>query len=200
MSPRKSRARSRSLGARRRRASSVEARKFQLARAGKGILTSAYADINDVGSQARALNLMNAVPEDDGEDQGGWEEVVDEQSGKPYYHHRESGKTVWERPLATLAEGWTSVSDDQSGATYYFHQDSGETSWNPPWPEDSRSPDVDVSDDVPPPIDPSLPEGWEAFEGDTGTYYYHRESEFTTWEHPNITRLTKKKKGKCFIM
>jgi hypothetical protein len=41
----------------------------------------------------RESQLSGALP-------GGWEEVLDAESGEPYYHHVATGLTTWERPGA----------------------------------------------------------------------------------------------------
>ena len=72
----------------------------------------------------------------------GWTEHVSESSdpGKTYYHHAETGETVWEKPTAAsnddaeLSPGWTAHVSESSdhGKTYYHHAESGETVWEKP--------------------------------------------------------------------
>ena len=52
---------------------------------------------NDVGSSDEESGELQGSSGGDNEDE--WEEFVDA-SGRPYYHHFESGITKWERPNA----------------------------------------------------------------------------------------------------
>jgi serine/threonine protein kinase len=90
----------------------------------------------------------------------GWEEFVDDSSGRTYYHHAATQQTIWERPKAA-----------KSGKSVQFKANVVEAVV-----EIERKPEE------------PLPEGWEQFE-DTNTnrpYYYHAASGVTVWERPSV--------------
>ena len=60
--------------------------------------------------------------------ESGWVQVIDPESGAPYYFNAGTGETSWEEPLP---EGW-SVAQDDSGATYFWNASTGEASWERP--------------------------------------------------------------------
>ena len=68
----------------------------------------------------------------------GWDELIDEESGYPYWLNTADGSATWERPTAPAAApsgelppGWREVVDEESGCPYFFH-DNGSTSWERP--------------------------------------------------------------------
>ena len=83
-----------------------------------------------IAAEASALRL----PE-------GWSEhVMDDGSGKTYYHHTERGETSWIHPmhLEGVAKGWTAVEAPNEGGegttakVYYHNAETGATSWEKP--------------------------------------------------------------------
>ena len=76
---------------------------------------------------------------------GGWEERVDPTTARPFYVHRVTGASQWERPKdppvqsseapagadAMLPPGWQERSD-QSGRIFYANLESGATQWERP--------------------------------------------------------------------
>ena len=70
---------------------------------------------------------------------------LDEDSGKSYYYHEQTGATAWEKPeefndptvhdaVAQCANksAWVQKHDDASGEDYFFNEETGETSWEQP--------------------------------------------------------------------
>ena len=95
----------------------------------------------------------------------GWEELMDDNYGIPYFYHASSGETVWERPAPAPSM-------------------PSPPAIPPPLPPEPRPPPA------PHPVlssEPnSLPEGWEELmDEDYGIpYFYHASSGETVWERP----------------
>uniref|UniRef100_A0A4W5N120 Rho GTPase activating protein 27 n=1 Tax=Hucho hucho TaxID=62062 RepID=A0A4W5N120_9TELE len=98
-------------------------------------------------------------------DSEGWEVHTDQESGREYYYHSESGQTTWDNPhidpeaptevsvcspssrfpslsptsTSASPSAWTSdwkqCLDVTSGRQYFYNPVSGETSWEPPEPQ-----------------------------------------------------------------
>lgn len=78
--------------------------------------------------------------------EAGWSVATDSGTGRRYYFHNETRKTVWENPLndqsnsVTVSDdedalnlaGWSITKDPKSGRTYYYHKSSRETKWDNP--------------------------------------------------------------------
>lgn len=76
-----------------------------------------------------------AVPDDQ------WDEHIDPATGHPYYLHKTTGESRWERPTlpstlpATAEAGavkYAAHVDPSSGHTYYLHPETGASSWTLP--------------------------------------------------------------------
>ncbi|XP_071250335.1 rho GTPase-activating protein 27-like isoform X3 [Salvelinus alpinus] len=96
-------------------------------------------------------------------DSKGWEVHTDQESGREYYYHPESGQTTWDNPYIDLeapaevsvcspssqfpslsptsasppawTSDWKQCLDVTSGRQYFYNPVSGETSWEPPEPQ-----------------------------------------------------------------
>ncbi|XP_055791597.1 rho GTPase-activating protein 27-like [Salvelinus fontinalis] len=96
-------------------------------------------------------------------DSKGWEVHTDQESGREYYYHPESGQTTWDNPYIDLeapaevsvcspsfqfpslsptsasppawTSDWKQCLDVTSGRQYFYNPASGETSWEPPGPQ-----------------------------------------------------------------
>lgn len=55
-----------------------------------------------------------------------WVPVLDEGSGRMYFHHPSTGAARWEAP------SWVREVDEATGAPYYVHVGTGESTWDPP--------------------------------------------------------------------
>ncbi|KAK6328224.1 hypothetical protein J4Q44_G00002020 [Coregonus suidteri] len=86
----------------------------------------------------------------------GWEVHTDQESGREYFYHPESGQTTWDNPtevsvcspssqspsLSPISASppawnsdWEQCLDVTSGCQYFYNPVSGETSWEPPEPQ-----------------------------------------------------------------
>ena len=93
---------------------------------------------------------MGLKPQDSDKDDlkalvaAGWSVAHDSASGKRYYFHNDTRRTVWENPIATktkdlndmdnqlAAAGWSCAVDSASGKKYYYHNQTRETRWENP--------------------------------------------------------------------
>ena len=69
-----------------------------------------------------------------------WVQVIDEESGNPYWYDRATQTTRWDNPMdghhrgatnTSLEDGWTRAHTG-SGEQYYVEKGTGETSWEKP--------------------------------------------------------------------
>ena len=73
----------------------------------------------------------------------GWERLLDEASGQPYYWNSATGESSWDLPSAVAAPPeaappvWKRLVDEASGDSYYWNSVTGESSWDAPAAEDS---------------------------------------------------------------
>lgn len=127
-----------------------------------------------------------------------WEELVDESSGKTYYHNVKTDETSWTKPGE---DEWQEIKDDAGGKSYWFNSRTGESSWVPPgekeWIEhydeswgrkywvnaksgESRWTDPDGGDD-------EDAEEWVPMKDDEGkTYYCSTKSGESRWSKPIV--------------
>jgi len=109
-----------------------------------------------------------------------WTEVIDDETGKPYYLDKKTGTTRWKRPIAgpngkelrsLLETHWQEEVDPDTGKTYYIDKSDGYISWGRPLPDYPES---------------QLPEGWEAMldEETNRVFFLFRETSQTVWELP----------------
>ena len=64
----------------------------------------------------------------------GWEKLIDDSSGEPYWYNRRTGAVTWDRPeeVSQLPRGWEELVDDDSGRRYWYHHPTGRSSWERP--------------------------------------------------------------------
>ena len=88
---------------------------------------------------------LELEPEKEDDKKGEWEAVTDPNTGKPYYYHKKTRRSVWNlEDIAAQAvkevdledsrkveesSVWVEIEDSESGKPYYFNQVTGETSW-----------------------------------------------------------------------
>jgi len=108
----------------------------------------------------------------------GWVESEDPISGQTYYYHNESGETRWERPTAEETEIDLAMDEDANKKRTDEVVDGSDSG-------DNGDSVENILDDA---IGGVLPDGWvEGKDPSTGqTFYYHSESEETSWERPTM--------------
>ena len=82
------------------------------------------------------------------EDMGAWEEHIDDASGQPFYSHRVTGETRWDKPSSAdahegiFADGqwWIEHEDEASGQVYYSNIETGATRWELPADDEDAPP------------------------------------------------------------
>ena len=86
-----------------------------------------------------------------------------------------------------LPPGWSEEVDPSTGMSYYYNAEAGVSSWERPASEERKEKVASVDDDEHVANESALPEGWaEEFDEMSGqTYFYHAESNVTTWERPS---------------
>ena len=144
----------------------------------------------------------------------GWIEVIDENSGLPYYYNEITKVTQWDLPIKPLQEdsvsssskffvdqdllvndssdlpqGWEQLTDESTGLSYYIHTEKKITQWQ--FPERSVTQDSDsskasqiLSQGL------ILPSGWVQLVDDHSgkAYYFHERDSKTQWEPPSIEK------------
>ena len=104
----------------------------------------------------------------------GWEEVIDETSGKPYYFNATENITQWEKPEFSEEASGADVTADASDP---IEENDNLT--------DLAQPANDKDEDI-----HELPEGWEELiDESTGqVYYFNSELNKTQWDKPVIEK------------
>ena len=79
-------------------------------------------------AEASGASAMDATPVPEG-----WTQLVDENTGSPYYRNTASGETSWVLPAAQpLPPGWSEYVDERSGATFWLNAALDQTVWTRP--------------------------------------------------------------------
>lgn len=78
-------------------------------------------------------NVANRQEVSDGSpipcDVPGWEMLVDDASGRAYYHNPMSGETSWEKPLVEESDDWVAHVDPTTKQTYYHSHKRSRVTW-----------------------------------------------------------------------
>ncbi|GLE10433.1 hypothetical protein PINS_up022534, partial [Pythium insidiosum] len=97
-----------------------------------------------------------------------------------------------------LPDGWREAVDPASGDTYFWNENTKETSWERPASGEKTQPEeaADSKEE----IQEVLQDGWEEVVDpqSNSTYYWHRETNETTWTRPvkQVVSLAKAREAK----
>ncbi|KAK9725950.1 hypothetical protein RND81_05G179900 [Saponaria officinalis] len=106
----------------------------------RGILKDASAK-DDRGVNASKQDTELTQSSADSKLAPGWVEAKDPETGVSYYYNEKSGKSQWERPVATnsssqsqstMDEDWVETLDETSGQKYYFNKKTQVSQWERP--------------------------------------------------------------------
>ena len=109
-----------------------------------------------------------------------WEQHVDPESGRPFWHNTETGETTWTDPNAKRYGPWVELLDPNTGNMYYVNEETGESRWETP--EEvrlARLAEKQTQVQKKPPT-------WVAQEDDSSgmVFYANRLTGETQWEKP----------------
>ncbi|CAE6940899.1 DCL [Symbiodinium natans] len=141
----------------------------------------------------------------------GWQEFYSEPHARPYYWHKDSGKSQWHPPEATQAGahhdagelplGWESVFSKEHGDSYFWHQPSGRTQWHRPTatPHAQEPAPAQIQVERSTPKEKVVVTGednraeWESIFSEVHgrPYYWHRTTGKTQWLHPHENQGSK---------
>ena len=163
----------------------------QTGQGGGGVASTAGASSEEPRKEERAFSEHRPSGAANEVLAPGWQEHVDQGSGRPYYFNAETNVTTWEKPLAEgpldETQGAEEASSEQGQGQTAAETEGGEGS-DTPAPVELRSAEAEpramaVTEDV---AGDSLPEGWlEATDpGSNMTYYYNAVTGVTSWERP----------------
>ena len=119
-----------------------------------------------------------------------WKEHCDQDSGKFFYHHEESGETTWEKPseltdndAASTTQGnkWREHVSKSSRMPFWHDEETGETTWDKP----SELSNADAVPSSEPQAAGRETKWKEHFDEASGApFYHHEETGETSWEKP----------------